>query len=209
MMNGIRMKSPPFESRSRATGRSASRGRKVFGAEGAGDAHRPFGDGLAEVILLELGADVVPDDVVRLEIGQPAADALAGLDPDLALGGGDRQEDAVVFALVSELPGVERFEGRVVDVLAVERAGDQHGDLRAGRGVLAGDEIFEVALVLGRELAGGVDDASAELRHLPGERDRRPGEREAREDEGKDAARHHRPQNFTSGAAWLSAVALK
>ena len=59
-------------------------------------------DRLAETLLFESRADALADDVVRLQIGERAARALARLDADPALGGSDDEQNAVVRALLAD-----------------------------------------------------------------------------------------------------------
>src|SRR6185369_11937499 len=99
------------------------------GGERGRDGLRARVDRVAKPVLPEERSYRVADDVIGLKIGERAAHAPARLDPHLPrLRRGD-EEDAVVGALAAELPGVEHLVGEILDLLALERASDERGDL--------------------------------------------------------------------------------
>src|SRR5258707_1000995 len=58
------------------------------------------GDDSARIVVgLEARQDDVADDLTRQGVGQDPLHAVADLDPDLVLGWGDEQDDAIVGAL--------------------------------------------------------------------------------------------------------------
>ena len=90
---------------------------------------RSRADPASDVAHFETRLDDVPANVVGLEIGERALDALADLDPILPFVRRDDDEDAVVAPGVAELPGLEGLVGDVVDRLALERSDDEDASI--------------------------------------------------------------------------------
>jgi len=174
--------------------------------ERLGDAVDAREDGVVHPVLAHQRGDASADDVVRLEIGQVAADALAGLDADAALAGGDDQHNPVVLALLSRVPGLDELVAHVLDGLPLQRRGHQDEDLVSGLPLIVTDAVVEIGELRRAERAGGVGDVVGLLRDVE-----RPGGTGDEEEQGR-AERAPGPrwhQKVTLGACWASDEAWK
>ncbi|OPZ89007.1 MAG: hypothetical protein BWY73_01585 [candidate division TA06 bacterium ADurb.Bin417] len=71
------------------------------------------------------------DDRAGPAVGNAAFQAVADLDPDLVLGHGHQDEDAVVLLLLADAPAVEELVGVAFQVGPLEAGNDGHADLGA------------------------------------------------------------------------------
>ena len=78
-------------------------------------------DAAAEIPRLEAWRHRIGDDDFRQGVGQRAFEAVANLDPRLALVWCDKQQHAIVLLLLAELPGAKQRIGVRLDVVAFER----------------------------------------------------------------------------------------
>src|SRR5262249_39717378 len=130
-------------------------------------------NGVVEMLVAEQRPDSLPNDVVRLEIGEGAADPLPRLDSNLAIRRRNHEEDPVVLSLLANLPRVEGVVGDVFDRLAVERRNDQDGDLVARLLANPFELALEVLRLGGRELAREIVDVASKRGRRERERRRR------------------------------------
>src|SRR5262249_39700636 len=94
---------------------------------------------LVEIAGLELRRDDVPDDAASRPVAGRALEPVTHLDAQLPVLRCDHEQDAVVLALLSELPRPEDFDGVFLDGLVADRRHGEHRDLIA-RGLLMGLE---------------------------------------------------------------------
>src|SRR5947209_5397018 len=126
-------------------------------------------------LLAEARRDRVADDRGRHDVGDHRLEAVADLDPQLALLQEDDEHDAVVDALAADLPLFGEADGDVFQALALERGEDRDDHLRAGGALAVGQLALEPLAVGGGQDAGLVVDA-------------RGGRRGKGEGEGEDDA---------------------
>ncbi len=177
---------------------------------------------LAEAALAEGGREGAADHPSRLRVGERALVSIASLDLDLPVLARDEDEDAVVLALLAELPRLEDADGEALHVLAVERADEQVLELGAMVGALlpgGAAERLEAPAIAGVEEPRLVHDRPRERRHVTrgggeGRREQEDGHRHPvaanplpgpPASRGREIARPS-PQNFTFGACSALAV---
>src|SRR5678816_2823065 len=181
-------------------------GRRASAGDRLGDAVNAGEDGVVDPVLAHQGSDAPADDVVRLEVGEVTAHALAGLDPDAALAGGDDQHYSVVLALLSGAPGLDDLVAHVLDGLALQRGRDQHEDLVGGLPLVVPEPVVEVRELPWAEEPRGVGDVVGLLRDVEGPRSTGDEEEQGRAERAPGPPRH---QNVTLGACWASDEAWK
>src|SRR5262249_2776003 len=156
------------------------------------------------------------------EVGDAVLEAVADLDPHLAVVGQDEEDGAVVAGPVSDAPGPERALREVFDRRVAGRAADPDEDLRA-RGAGVGREPGrERRARRWRGEAGAVRDVlggGGRDGRFVGAGPRRPRETQKGERGGKrsadaeaaawDAVEQDFDQNLTCGAFSAPSAALK
>ena len=126
-------------------------------------------DAAVEVALAEGGRDGLGNDALRDGIGQHALEAVADLDPQVAIVLGNDQQRAVIHLLpidrlAAELPRVRDPERVLLDVLGLGGRHDQHRELRALGGLERRELLLERRLLLRGQRAGEIGDARGQLR---------------------------------------------
>ncbi len=139
-----------------------------------------------EVALTEAGSDDVVEDPPRSQVGDRRLEAVAHLEPHLAIVANDQQEGAVIELAAPQLPGLGDPQAVVVDHLTVEGRDRQDGDLRAPLVLEALQACLDAGLGFGREHVGEVVDPAGEEWNLD-----RGGRQRARRGEHQDE-RHGR-----------------
>src|SRR5262249_59596311 len=171
---------------------------------------------------LQPGRDRLADDPRGHEVGDAVLEAVADLDPHLAVVGQDEEDGAVVAGPVSDAPGPERALREVFNRRLARRAADPDEDLRA-RGASVGLEPRRERLARGRrEEAGAVRDVlggGGRDGRFVGSRPRRPRGRQDDERGGErladgeaaawDDVEQDFDQNLTCGAFSAPSAALK
>ncbi len=190
------------------------RGNGGVGPELGEDRIDAGGHARADVALAEFGDDLLVDDDVGQRVGQDGLEAIADLDPQLAVVGRDDEDRAGVLALLADAPRAAELIAIVLDRHVAERRDRRDDDLVAAGLLERGELVGQRRDRLGRQDVRGVDDIAGERRELdrrgrraaPNAAQRRRPQGDEREDERREAAK---AQNFTVGATWaLTVVAL-
>ena len=163
-------------------------------------------DAAGKIPGLELRCHGAGDDHLRQGVRQRALEAVADLDPHLALGGGDEEQDAVVARPGAEAPGAKQAVGKVLDRGALKRGHGGDHDLVGGLVLVRLERRGERLPLLRPQQAGPVDDPAGERRQVEGRRRPRPEEphpQDQQDGEGagaRDSA--HRPRTSRSAGGW-------
>ena len=143
-------------------------------------------DPAAIVARLEARQDGFADDHARHRVGQEHAGAVAGLDPHLLLVRSDKQDDAVIFLRVAELPVAAQAIAIILDRPPFE-AVDRRDDKGASRlGIKRLGFRIEVELLLGPQEVRLVDNRRLAVLRKGLRRSRR---RQRNQRQPQDAAR--------------------
>ncbi|NLS27699.1 hypothetical protein S2M10_27000 [Sphingomonas sp. S2M10] len=141
------------------------------------DRLRAGDDAARHVARLELRHDDVADDLVRQRVGHDRFEAIADLDPHLALVGRDDQDDTVVRVLLPDPPGTAELIAVIGDVIALQVRDRRDDELAAGRLLHFRRKLGELRDLCGREQVGVVDHPAGQLGEgRVGQRARRPGQ---------------------------------
>ncbi len=148
-----------------------------------------------EVARAKVRQDGLLDDVLGDGVGQHALEAVANLDAHLALARRHDEHDAIVLALLPDLPAPAERDAVLLDGLAAQRTQRHDHELVAGLGLERGELRDQLdACAIGEDI-GFIDHAPAEHREIDRLRDR--GGREGRERErGRDKPRAASAQEF-------------
>src|SRR5262249_22820109 len=103
-----------------------------FAAEHLNDLFGARHDAARHIVLAEQRQDPLLDDELRHCVGKLALQPIADLDPHLALGRRDDQQDAVVLSLLADLPGTAETHAVVLDAASFERFDRDDHELTRG-----------------------------------------------------------------------------
>jgi hypothetical protein len=107
----------------------------------------------------EGGRDALADDLARDGVRNGSLQAVAHFEPDSPILHEDQDDDPVVEALLPHPPALGQPDGKILEILAIERRKDREGQLRARRPLPLGDPNVETLAVGGTENSGIVVDA--------------------------------------------------
>ena len=173
--------------------------RLQLGDEGVGAGGDPAG----KVVGAETGQDRVADDLAGQRVGQDAFHAVADLDPDLVLGRRDEKDDAVIGALLADMPGAAEADAIFLDVVALEARDGGDDELAMRRRLERRQLLGQLGLLRRLQQIGGVDHPAGQRRK--GLRQRRRGEEEGgKEQQERRAPSARRPSR--AGRARHAAV---
>jgi len=120
-----------------------------------------------------VGLDFVIDDPSRVQVGEPALEAVPDLDPHLPVVPGDKEDDAVIKLLLPDLPGLGDLHGILLQHFALEGRDGEHDDLRGIARFKPGEPRLEGRGRHRLEHVRVVVDAPLQGRHVQrGERER-------------------------------------
>src|SRR5262249_571438 len=123
-------------------------------------------DSSIEIVGPKPGPHVVVEDLSRPEVRELAFEAVADLDPHLAVVSRDEQKNPVVDALAAEFPGLGHADGILLEGFALEARNHEHSDLGPGPRLQVAKLRFQTLARGGRERAGEIVDAPGEKRNV-------------------------------------------
>ena len=152
-----------------------------FTAHDFGDGIHTVQNALVESARAELGHDPIPNDSPGRKIRQAALQAVAHLDPDLAVVARDHQDDAVVEPFATDLPAFGHPDRKIFDGIPIQGGYGEHRHL--GRVLLFQllEEDLDPAFRVRRQHAGVVVHPALESRHLERRRRVRQQQRRAQQ----------------------------
>ena len=149
-------------------------------------------------------------DQLRLRVRELAFDAVADFDAHLAFVRRDIDDDAVVLALLPDLPIAAELIAVIVDVVALQGFERGDDDLIARLLLFLREHGSELRLRVVREDAGIVDDASGKCRKRRRRRGRQGDEEKpGRGEKDKSHCAAHGFQNFTCGTSCAFSLMVK
>lgn len=105
--------------------------------------------------------DDFTDDPARERIGENALKAVADLDPKLSVISGDKQDDAIIKALLPYLPALGHFDAEAFNIFSLKPGNGQHRYLVADFLFETRQAFFQGDGTLGGHQSGQVVNAAA------------------------------------------------
>ena len=197
------------ENRNQRSDLSFSRGRNIGAAGGRDDPVTGRENPRRLLPLAKRGKELVLEDPPRKRVGEAILETVADLDARPPVGDRNQKQDAVVFFLLTQTPGLDDPHRQILDRLAVEGGHEDHDHLVRAlaleRGELPFDRRFRalvehprVVVDAGLGLCGDVERSG-----------RRHGGHEGEGAEERDDSATDQNQNFTCGTLSAPASASK
>ena len=137
-----------------------------------GDDRVAAGEDPARIVIgAEARQNLFLDDLVRQRVGHDRLQPVADLDPHPLLVGRDQQDDAIVRALLADVPGPAELIAIILDRHVLQAGDRRHDQLPRGGALQRLQLLGELRLLLRAQQIGLVDHPAAERR----EAERGPG----------------------------------